>query len=153
MREWIDSPILSVFDNLSDLCFFVISKIDIESTPIFSKYLIFLVLGIGMMSSPCLRSHAIANCDLVHPFLSARTLNWLTSWAFASRFSSLERGKLFARKSFAPLIDSLVENDPVSNPGPSGEEHTKATPSSRQVSRRLVPDACSISSENGEYSI
>jgi hypothetical protein len=52
----------------------------------------------------------------------------------------------------SPTASPLLKVD-VSKPLPSGAAITTATPSSRQVARRLVPAGPSISRVNAEYSV
>lgn len=63
-----------------------------------SRYLIFLVPGIGMISSPCASSHANVSCPGVTFFFFAISASFSTNFRFLGKFSSENRGAM-RRKS------------------------------------------------------
>lgn len=83
-----------------------------------SRYLIFLVPGMGMISSPCANNHASVSCPGVTFFLFAISASFSTNCIFLGKFSSENRGSM-ERKS--PSSKSLGDlNCPVRKPRPRG---------------------------------
>ena len=120
------------------------------SAPRFSsKYLIFLVPGIGITSSSCASSKASASCPgVIQCFLAISSI-LCTSLMFFGKFSAENLGANFRKSPSSKSSGDLY--CPVRMPRPSGLYATIATPSSLQVSINPIWGS-SISIANGLYS-
>lgn len=100
-------------------------------------------------SFPWARTQAKASWEVVHPSLSAISVNLLTKFKFFWKFSSEKRGKWIRESSSSKSARDLI--CPVKKPRPRGEYATIPMPSSRHVFRRSIW-GLSMSSAHGEYS-
>lgn len=83
-----------------------------------SRYLIFLVPGIGMISSPCASSHAKVSCPGVTFFFFAISASFSTTFRFLGKFSSEKRGTTRRKSPFSKSLGDLY--CPVMKPRPRG---------------------------------
>lgn len=84
-----------------------------------SKYFIFFVPGMGMISGPCANSHARASCPDVQLFFFASSLISSTSFKFLGKFSAEKRGEYFLKSFSSKSAGDLYA--PVNMPRPKGE--------------------------------
>lgn len=83
-----------------------------------SRYLILLVPGMGMISSPCANSHASVSCPGVTFFFFAISASFSTNCIFLGKFSSENRGATRRKSPSSKSVRDLY--CPVRKPRPRG---------------------------------